>query len=205
MYVFFLGGKGGTPLRHGHKERYKDLNLKISTSEWDSQPRPHELHEPPVRRSTNWAIRRSGEASLGIPSCILCFTKFNHLYLGTGCVCVFCVRACVFLPMCVCACALIQWPNQKISCMYWGKHQVSTISPPRWPASHKMSPSKNAEMFVCRLDMDNWLHTTYHEPLVNSSGKLHNRQRNCRPVVTQGNAMVLCYMYCHWWPITYVH
>ena len=39
--VFFLGG-GGTPLRHGHKESYKDLNLKNSTSEWDSNPRPHE-------------------------------------------------------------------------------------------------------------------------------------------------------------------
>ena len=30
---FFLGGKGGgTPLRHGHKERYTDLKLKNSTS-----------------------------------------------------------------------------------------------------------------------------------------------------------------------------
>ena len=27
---------------HGHKESYKDLNLKILTSEWDSNPRPHE-------------------------------------------------------------------------------------------------------------------------------------------------------------------
>ena len=27
---------------HGHKEIYKDLNLKILTSEWDSNPRPHE-------------------------------------------------------------------------------------------------------------------------------------------------------------------
>ena len=33
---------GGTPLRHGHKESYTDLNLKNSTSEWDSNPRPHE-------------------------------------------------------------------------------------------------------------------------------------------------------------------
>ena len=34
----FLGGKGGgTPLRH--KQSYKDLNLKDSTSEWDSNPR----------------------------------------------------------------------------------------------------------------------------------------------------------------------
>ena len=39
---FFWGGKGETPLRHGHKESYKDLNLKNSTSEWDSNPRPHE-------------------------------------------------------------------------------------------------------------------------------------------------------------------
>ena len=37
-----LGGKGGTPLRHGHKESYNDLNLKNSTSEWDSNPRPHD-------------------------------------------------------------------------------------------------------------------------------------------------------------------
>ena len=27
---FFLGGKGGIPLRHGHKESYKYLNLKNS-------------------------------------------------------------------------------------------------------------------------------------------------------------------------------
>ena len=26
---------------HGHKESYKDLNLKILTSECDSNPRPH--------------------------------------------------------------------------------------------------------------------------------------------------------------------
>ena len=41
--VFFREGRGGgTPLRHGHKESYTDLNLKNSTSEWDSNPRPHE-------------------------------------------------------------------------------------------------------------------------------------------------------------------
>ena len=43
--VFLVGkgeGGGGTPLRHGHKESYKYLNLKNSTSEWDSNPRPHE-------------------------------------------------------------------------------------------------------------------------------------------------------------------
>ena len=40
---FFLGkGRGGTPHMHGHKESYTDLNLKILTSEWDSNPRPHE-------------------------------------------------------------------------------------------------------------------------------------------------------------------
>ena len=42
----FFGGKGngggGTPHMHGHKESYKDLNLKILTSEWNSNPRPHE-------------------------------------------------------------------------------------------------------------------------------------------------------------------
>ena len=32
----------GTPLRHGHNESYTDLNLKYSTSECDSNPRPHE-------------------------------------------------------------------------------------------------------------------------------------------------------------------
>ena len=42
LCVFVWGGKGETPLRHGHKESYKDLNLKNSTSEWDSNPRPHE-------------------------------------------------------------------------------------------------------------------------------------------------------------------
>ena len=45
--VCFLGGKGGgggwgIPLRHGDKENYKDLNLKNLTSEWNSNPRPHE-------------------------------------------------------------------------------------------------------------------------------------------------------------------
>ena len=39
---FFWEGRGGTHLRHGPKESYKDLNLKYSTSEWDSNPRPHE-------------------------------------------------------------------------------------------------------------------------------------------------------------------
>ena len=43
MCVGFFGREGGgTPLRHGHKESYKDLNLKNSTSEWDSNPRPYE-------------------------------------------------------------------------------------------------------------------------------------------------------------------
>ena len=39
--IFFLGGKGGggTPLRHGHKESYKDL--KNLTSKWDSNRQPH--------------------------------------------------------------------------------------------------------------------------------------------------------------------
>ena len=40
--MVFVGREGGTPLRHGHKESYKDLNLKNATSEWDSNPRPHE-------------------------------------------------------------------------------------------------------------------------------------------------------------------
>ena len=57
-------GGGGTPLRPGHKESYKDYNLKNSTSEWD-------------------------ESILGILRCTICITKFNHLYLGTGCVCFF--------------------------------------------------------------------------------------------------------------------
>ena len=41
---------GGTPHMHGHKESYKDLNLKILTSEWDSSPRPHEYQSdaPPT-------------------------------------------------------------------------------------------------------------------------------------------------------------
>ena len=42
LCVFFGKGKGGTPHMHGHKESNKDLNLKILTSEWDSNPRPHE-------------------------------------------------------------------------------------------------------------------------------------------------------------------
>ena len=41
--VCFLGkGRGGTPHMHGHKESNKDLNLKMLTSEWDSNPRLHE-------------------------------------------------------------------------------------------------------------------------------------------------------------------
>ena len=35
-------GLGGNTHMHGHKESYTDLNLKILTSEWDSNPRPHE-------------------------------------------------------------------------------------------------------------------------------------------------------------------
>ena len=37
----FWERKGGTPHVHGHKESHKDLNLKMLTSEWDSNPRPH--------------------------------------------------------------------------------------------------------------------------------------------------------------------
>ena len=40
--VFWEREGGGTPHMHGHKESNKDLNLKILTSEWDSNPRPHE-------------------------------------------------------------------------------------------------------------------------------------------------------------------
>ena len=36
------GGGGGSSHIHGHKESYKDINLKNLTSEWDSYPRPHE-------------------------------------------------------------------------------------------------------------------------------------------------------------------
>ena len=39
---FLEKGRGGTPHMHGHKESNKDLNLKILTSEWDSNPRHHE-------------------------------------------------------------------------------------------------------------------------------------------------------------------
>ena len=42
LCVFLGKGRGGTPHMHGHKESNKDLNLKILTSEWDSNPRPHE-------------------------------------------------------------------------------------------------------------------------------------------------------------------
>ena len=37
-----VGGGEETPLRHGHKESYTDLNMNLLTSEWDSNPRPHE-------------------------------------------------------------------------------------------------------------------------------------------------------------------
>ena len=40
--VFLGKGRRGTPHMHGHKESNTDLNLKILTSEWDSNPRPHE-------------------------------------------------------------------------------------------------------------------------------------------------------------------
>ena len=47
--VCVLGeGRGVTPHMHGHKEIYKDLYLK-SLTEWDPNPRPHEL----ISRSTN--------------------------------------------------------------------------------------------------------------------------------------------------------
>ena len=50
--------KTPTGTRHGHKKSYKDLNSKMLTSEWDSNPRPHVWRLP--------AIRRSDESSLGI-------------------------------------------------------------------------------------------------------------------------------------------
>ena len=37
-----------------------------------------------VWRSTNWAIRRSDESSLGFLSYTIFLIKFNHFYLGTG-------------------------------------------------------------------------------------------------------------------------
>ena len=40
--VFVGKGKGGgAPNMHGHKKSYRDLNLKMLISEWDSNPRPH--------------------------------------------------------------------------------------------------------------------------------------------------------------------
>ena len=76
--VCFFGRKEKkTPLKHGNKNSYTDLNLKLeptTSTNW---------------RSTNWAIRRSDEPSLGIWRCAIFLTKFNHLYLGTGCVCFF--------------------------------------------------------------------------------------------------------------------
>ena len=48
---------------HGHKDGYKDLNLKILTSEWDSNPRPH-------------------DTSLLYTNVILDCITFNHLYPG---------------------------------------------------------------------------------------------------------------------------
>ena len=35
-------GGGGTPQIYRYKESYKDFNLKMFTSEWDSNPRTHE-------------------------------------------------------------------------------------------------------------------------------------------------------------------
>ena len=40
--VFFGKGKGGEHPICTDTRSYKDLNLKILTSEWDSNPRPHE-------------------------------------------------------------------------------------------------------------------------------------------------------------------
>ena len=40
--VCFVRGKGmGTPHMHGLKESFKYLNLKMLTTDWDSNPRPH--------------------------------------------------------------------------------------------------------------------------------------------------------------------
>ena len=85
----FLGkGKGGTPHMHGHKARYKDWNLKF----WPPSGTRTTTSWILVWRSTNWAIRRSDESSLWFlryKSLLVQFIKFNHLYLGTGCVCFF--------------------------------------------------------------------------------------------------------------------
>ena len=42
IIVFFWEREGETPHMHGHKESNKDLNSKMLTSEWDSNPRPPE-------------------------------------------------------------------------------------------------------------------------------------------------------------------
>ena len=79
-----FGREGGTPLRHGHKESYKKVikfYLRVGlepTTSWII-----------IWCSNHWAIGRSDESSLGIVRCTIVFTKFNHLYLGTGCVCFF--------------------------------------------------------------------------------------------------------------------
>ena len=84
----FLGGKGGggTPHRHGHKESYTDLKFEKFDLRVGLEPMTSWIL---VWRSTTWAIRRSDESSLGILRCTIFLTKFNHLYLGTGCVCFF--------------------------------------------------------------------------------------------------------------------
>ena len=86
LCVFFWEGRGGgTPYARAQWELYRfkfeKFDLRVGLEPMTSWIL--------VWRSTNWAIRRSDESSLGILRCTICLTKFNHLYLGTGCACFF--------------------------------------------------------------------------------------------------------------------
>ena len=86
VWVFFLGGKGGgggwgIPLRHWDKENYKDLNLKKFDLRVEIEPTTSWI---PVWRSNHqeiWWVKPQNFSRH-----TFCSTKFNHLYLGTGCV-----------------------------------------------------------------------------------------------------------------------
>ena len=83
VYVCFLEREWGTPHMHGHKESCKDLNLKF----WlPSGTRTHDLMNTSLTlyqlsyQEIWWVEARIFKV---YTFCI----KFNHLYLGTGCVC----------------------------------------------------------------------------------------------------------------------
>ena len=71
---------------HGHKESYEDLNLKNFDLRVGLET--HDLMNTSLMLY-QLSYQGSDESSLGFFKVYKFLIKFNHLYLGTGCVCFF--------------------------------------------------------------------------------------------------------------------